>query len=223
MLEVTPEQAEAIRDFILYASPGKLGKAAPKPKLMKLPPAAKEPVTWEVVKERVLGKVCVHCHMNDHEKDTGPGNLGGLGFTGIGLSFRTYERAVYGAVDAEGKRYSVFEKLPGEKMPRVLQVMLLRKVENRRDLVGPFADTRAVDFGDDLLGMPLGLPAMTDEELGLLRRWIEDGCPGPATITGKDGFTDGFLVPDGPIAKNSGCEVREPADPPPPWSAAPRD
>ena len=71
------------------------------------PPPAPRYVSWADVKEQVLGHVCVHCHMNDHEKDTGPGNLGGLGYKGDGLAMRTYEMLVRGAVDEKGQRYSV--------------------------------------------------------------------------------------------------------------------
>jgi len=213
------EDAEAIRDFLLGADP----QLVPAPAAADaLPPAVDHKVGWAEVKERVLGKVCVHCHMNDHEKDTGPGNLGGLGYVGIGLSFRTYERTVSGAVDPDTKqRYSVLVPRKGEKLPRVLQAMLRRRDENVRDLVAVGEDHERPHFGDGLLGMPLGYPAMTDEEIGILRAWIEQGCPGPTEVSGKPGFTDGFLVPDGPIKVNRGCQLRMPADPPPKWAAAP--
>ena len=79
-------------------------------------------------------------------------------------------------------------------------------------------DTEVVEFGEGRLGMPLGLPAMTDEQFGILRAWIEQGCPGPTKVTGRPDKDDGFLVPDGPIKKNKGCELRAPADPPPKWA-----
>ncbi len=188
---------------------------------MALPPSVDREVSWAEVKQRVLGVVCVHCHMNDHEKDAGPGNRGGLGFAGVELSFRTYERAVWGAAGTDGVRYSVFETLPGESLPRILQGLLLRRAENRRDLLAPFADRERPDFADGLFGMPLGLPALDDEEIGIVRAWIDQGCPGPTQVTGRAGFTDGLLVPDGPIAVNRGCGLRAPADPPPKWSSAP--
>lgn len=211
--------AELMRDFILYGDPGSL---PPAPEVdLTLPPAVARQVGWAEVKERVLGKVCVHCHMNDHEKDTGPGNLGGLGFTGVGLSFRTYERSVWGAKDPKtGKRYSVFVPRKGEKIAPVLASMLRRRVEHLRDMVDPLADHQRPEFADARPGMPMGLPSMTDEEFGILRAWIEQGCPGPAEVTGKPGFTDGFLVPDGPIKVNKGCQLRKPAKKPPAWAAA---
>lgn len=211
--------AELIRDYLVAGSFAP-APAPPAEPLLAMPPPATHPVGWEEVKARVLGKVCVHCHMNDHEKDVGPGNLGGLGFVGRGLAMRTYEMLVRGAHSPDGKRYSVLQALPGEPWPRILDVMVRRRVENLRDLLGPFADHARPDYPAGALGMPMGLPAMTDEELGILRRWIDDGCPGPTAVTGKPGFTDGLLVPDGPIAKNSGCGQREPAKKRPAWATA---
>jgi hypothetical protein len=59
-----------------------------------LPPAVIGPVSWAEVKESTLGRICVHCHMNDHERDNGPGNQGGYGWPGVGLRMRTYETLV---------------------------------------------------------------------------------------------------------------------------------
>ena len=211
---VSQEDAELIRDYLL-------GGAFPVPPADTaapvLPPAAPHAVGWAEVKERVLGKVCVHCHMNDHEKDRGVGNAGGFGYTGLGLSFRTYERAVYGAKGTDGTRHSVFVKLPGETLPRVLASMLARRVDARRDQVAPFADHER-PLPEATLGMPLGLPAMSDEEFGILRRWIEDGCPGPTAVTGRSEVGDGFLVPDGPIEVNKGCGLRAPSQKRPAWA-----
>lgn len=215
---VTRPEAELIRDYLTAAASAPLPPAPPAEPLLAMPAAADHPVGWDEVKERVLGKVCVHCHMNDHEKDVGPGNLGGLGYAGRGLAMRTYEMLVRGAKGDDGKRYSVLVKRPGEPWPRILDVMVRRRVENLRDHVGPLADHVRPDYPDGLLGMPMGLPSMTDEEIGILRRWIEDGCPGPKTVTGKAGVTDGFLVPDGPIKPNRGCQQREPSATPPAWA-----
>lgn len=212
-------EAELIADYLVYGDYGELREPVPAGDLMKLPPAVDREVGWAEVKEEVLGHICVHCHMNDFEKDTGPGNKGGLGYEGIGLSFRTYERTVYGAVDPEtGERYSVLVPREGEKLPPVLDSMARRRVENLRDTVAPLADTTEVDFGEGRLGMPLGLPSMTDEQFGILRAWIEQGCPGPTEVTGRPDKDDGFLVPDGPIEKNAGCELRAPAKRAPRWA-----
>lgn len=226
--DVTAEDAELLRDYIYYGELEPLPPAPAADPLLEMPPAVPYEVTWEMVKERVLGNVCVHCHMNEHEKDTGPGNQGGLGFPGRGLSFRTYEMTMRGSLlpdtpEGKGKRYSVFQALPGETWPRALSVLLYRRVENLRDRVPPFQDHQRPAFDDKqpLLGMPLGLPAMTDEEIGIVRKWIEEGCPGPTAVTGMPGITDGYLVPDGPVTRNHGCEARDPEEPPPPWATRP--
>ncbi|MSQ81586.1 MAG: c-type cytochrome [Myxococcales bacterium] len=102
-LGLSQTEAEILRDYLYFADPllapaPSLPTSPPTTALHLLPAAVARPVGWAQVKERVLGKVCVHCHMNDHENDTGPGNGGGMGYKGVGLSFRTYERAVCGAL-----------------------------------------------------------------------------------------------------------------------------
>ncbi|MCU0656118.1 MAG: c-type cytochrome [Polyangiaceae bacterium] len=225
-LGLTREEAEKIRDFLHWTDP-KLDRSPwPEP---QLPPATPRPVSYEEMKEEVLGKVCVHCHMNDYEKDDGPGNGGGFGYKGIKLAMRTYETLVQGAVDAQGQRYSVLVPRPGEQVPPILQSMLRRRVEEARDHLEPGKDRERPPYPrDGHLGMPMGLPAMTDAQIGLLRAWIEQGCKGPTRVTGRDfvvekdgsktAVNDGLLVPDGPLKKNSGCELRGPEQPRPTWS-----
>lgn len=212
---LTPAEAETVRDFLLHGDPA----VAPMPKVE--PPAVPKPldrpVGWEEVKERVLGKVCVHCHMNDYEKDPGPGNLGGLGYAGVKLRMRTYETLVSGAVDEKGDRYSVLAPKKGEKVAPIVQALLRRRVEAARDAIAPFQDHELPAY-EAKPGMPLGLPAMTDEEIQLLVSWIDQGCKGPTKITGMPGNNDGYLVPDGPIEKNAGCEVRAPSKVRPAWA-----
>jgi hypothetical protein len=176
------------------------------------------PVAWEEVKERVLGRICVHCHMNDYEKDKGPGNKGGFGYAGVGMAIRTYESLVWGAEGAAG-RYSILVSRSGEPYAPIVMAMLRRRVEAARDQVPAYEDHERPSYSpNDLPGMPLGLPAMSDEEIGIVERWIEDGCPGPARVTGMAGIYDGFLVPDGPIGKNKGCELRPPSKVRPAWT-----
>jgi hypothetical protein len=71
--------------------------------------------------------------------------------------------------------------------------------------------------------MPLGLPSMTDEELAILATWIANGCVGPTAVTGMPGIDDGFLVPDGPAAKNQGCELRAVPAVRPAWAVDAKD
>lgn len=212
---LTIDEAQLLRDWVLYADP-QLEPAAPL--VVPQPPAPlSREVSWEEVKERVLGKVCVHCHMNDFERDTGPGNGGGLGYAGVGLRMRTYEMLVAGALDERGQRYSVLVPAPGQRAAPIVQAMLRRRAEAARDAVEPFHDHVLPSLAAKP-GMPLGFPAMGDEELALLVTWIARGCPGPREVTGRPDVDDGFLVPDGPIEKNQGCEFRPPSPSRPPWA-----
>ncbi|CAA7620697.1 putative cytochrome oxidase (Cbb3-type) [Candidatus Terasakiella magnetica] len=209
-------QAELIRDFLFGADPQLHPAPVAVPQV--LPPLLPRQVSYAEMKENVLGKVCVHCHMNAFEKDTGPGNLGGLGFAGVGLMMRTYETLLWGAVGADGKRHSVLQPRPGETIPPILQAMLRRREEERRDHVPSFADYPRPAYPSGPLGMPLGLPSMNDHEIALLATWIAQGCKGPATVSGHADVGDGYLVPDGPIAKNQGCELRAPSVLRPEWA-----
>lgn len=213
---VTQEEAEVLRDYVYDANP----ELGPTPAPYQAPPIKilDRPVPYAEMKERVLGKVCVHCHMNDYEKDTGPGNQGGFGYKGVGLRMRTYETLVEGAVGADGKRYSVLVPKKGEKDAPIIQAMMRRRVEEQRDHVEAFADYERPHYADAQKGMPMGLPSLGDEEMSLLATWIAQGCVGPTDVTGKPGINDGYLVPDGPIAHNKGCELRGPEKPRPKWA-----
>jgi len=215
--QLTDDEAWKIVAFLQYGDP----ELGPTPEL-RLPDVHPHPnpVAWEEVKERVTGRICVHCHMNDYEKDKGPGNKGGFGYAGANMAIRTYETMVWGAEDKEkGERYSILVPRNGEPYAPIVMAMLRRRVEAVRDQVAPFEDHDRPDYPAKWMpGMPLGLPAMSDEEIGIVQRWILDGCPGPTKVSGMAGIYDGFLVPDGPIAKNKGCELRPPSKQRPEWA-----
>ncbi len=224
---LTRTQAETLRDFLLAFDP-ELHPTPAAPSTTPAP-AATRTVGWAEVKERVFGFVCVHCHMNDHERDNGPGNHGGFGWPGSQLQMRTYETLVSGAVGRDGVRYSVLMPRPGETVPPIVAAMMRRRPEEVRDHVAPFDDHAHPPYpANEPPGMPMGLPNITDEQIGLVSAWISQGCPGPTEVTGMPGIRDGFLVPDGPIERNTGCELRLPSaarpawstQPPPPWERA---
>lgn len=209
---LSQDEAEQLTAWLFHVDPQLL----PMPEVVvpALPDASHAAGTWADAKEESLGDVCVHCHMNDHEKDAGPGNLGGLGYTGVGLSMRTYEALVAG--------YSGKSALTAPSgTPPLLDVMLRRKAENLRDFVPPLQDHVRPPYPEGPLGMPMGLPALSDDEIAAVAAWIAKDCPGPTEVTGMAGIDDGFLVPDGPLAVNHGCEVRAPATERPEWSVAP--
>jgi mono/diheme cytochrome c family protein len=209
------DDAEAIRDFLFFGDPElhapPEGETLPPPKILD------REVPWEEMKARTIGKVCVHCHMNDFEKDTGPGNKGGFGYHGIGLAMRTYEALVNGAASADGKRYSVLVPRKGDAQPLIVATMMRRRVEEMRDHVLAFEDYERPRYPISL-GMPMGIPSMTDEEISIIATWIAQGCKGPKTVWGRPGINDGLLVQDGPLKKNEGCEQRPPEHPRPKWA-----
>ncbi len=218
---LTRDQAELIRDFLIAADPVVLPMpATPSANVNAPQPAAlQRAVGWEEVKTEVLGHVCVHCHMNDHERDTGPGNRGGYGWPGSQLRVRTYEMLVSGAVGRDGARYSVLVQRAGESVAPIVQAMLRRRAEELRDHVAPFDDHLRPPYPDAPPGMPMGLPSMSDAQIALVTTWISQGCRGPTGVTGMPGIRDGYLVPDGPIEQNHGCELRMPSERRPAWSS----
>jgi hypothetical protein len=230
-LAITGADAARLADFILFVDPRLEPAVAPD---MRLPPAVNREVSFEEVKERVLGRVCVHCHMNDHERDPGPGNEGGFGWPGEDLSMRTYEMLVSGArlddhdeqgahapMDGGSDTHTSVLTAEDGGIPVILASMLRRREEAQRDLVRAFHDHAVPTRTNEEPGMPMGLPPMDDEAFGILRAWIEQGCVGPRGVSGMPGIDDGYLVPDGPIAVNRGCEVRAPAVTRPAWSTQP--
>lgn len=125
-------------------------------------------VTYDEVRDEVLGLICVHCHMapESNAGDGGAGNTGGLGFVGLGLDLESYAGIRRGLLRG-GKRVSVVEPpAPGE--PPLLLAALLRR-------------HREVGVGVDVKrpGMPLGLPPLPVETLSLVRTWLAQGAPGP--------------------------------------------
>jgi cbb3-type cytochrome oxidase cytochrome c subunit len=226
-MHLSREEAETLRDFLFFVDPRL--EPTPAASVSSLPAVLDRPVGWAEVKERVLGRICVHCHMNDHERDPGPGNVGGYGWPAAGLRMRTYELLVSGvpceagSVGEVGGRCSVLApRAPGGLAP-ILDAMLRRRPEEFRDAIPAMHDHPPAAYPDAsvLPGMPMGLPHIPDDELALVRTWIEQGCPGPTEVTGMPGIADGFLVPDGPIEVNSGCGVRLPSETRPAWSTQP--
>jgi cytochrome c2 len=131
----------------------------------RLPPLERH-VGFREVDERVLSKTCRHCHANPATTrgDGGPGSSGGFGFPPRRLDLSSYSGVAAGYVDAAGERRSVFEKLP-DGTPRLLAALMARQAEH----VG-----RAVP---GLRGMPLGLPALSPEDIQIVESWIVQGRP----------------------------------------------
>ena len=129
-------------------------------------PVLERRVSFEEVNRAIFHKTCWHCHSDPDfaDGDGGPGNTGGFGFRGRGLSFATYSSIAAGLVDGDGERQSLFTpNLDG--IPHLVAVLRARQAEEAGSPV------------PGLRGMPLGLPALTPKELQLVESWIEQGRP----------------------------------------------
>jgi cytochrome c2 len=129
-------------------------------------PALERRVTFAEVDEKVLRVTCRHCHGNPDSSlgDGGPGNTGGLGFSGRAIDFSSYRGTLSGYRDAKHERRSLFEPL-ADGTPRLVAALLARQ------------DEEAGKARADVRGMPLGLPALSSEQIQLVDTWIAQGRP----------------------------------------------
>jgi hypothetical protein len=146
------------------------GQLAP-PKEARVParlPLLARPVPFAEVKARVFRKTCWHCHSDPDYAigDGGPGNTGGFGFAPRGMNLAEYEGIASGALDENGERRSVFEKAPDGEA-RIVSALLARQ---REEAGQPTSATA-------LRGMPLGLPALSPEDVQLVESWVAQGRP----------------------------------------------
>lgn len=163
-IPLTDEQAKALAGYILKVP---LAPLPPEPPPARLPVLTRK-VPFAEVSERVLRRTCWHCHSTAAFAmgDGGPGNTGGLGFAGRGLNVTTYAELASGSLDDRGRRRSVFSPT-ADGTPRLLAVLLARQ----RELAEPIAEVPGVR------GMPLGLPALSPEQIQLVESWIAQGRP----------------------------------------------
>lgn len=160
-LGLTPEEAADLAAFVLGAPLEDLPPAQSPPRL----PVLARPVGYDEVAERVLHKICWHCHSQpDYARgDGGPGNTGGFGFAARKLDLSSFESISAGYLDAQGERRSLFSRGPDGE-PMLLSVLLARQ----REALGSPGAPR---------GMPLGLPPLPPEDLQLVETWIAQGHP----------------------------------------------
>lgn len=182
-LGVTAGEAEQLADFV-YAADPELG-TAPAAAVAQAPivTALDRKVTFDEVYDELLGKICVHCHMDPatNNGDGGAGNTGGLGFAGKRLSLESYPSVARGLM-RDGKRVSILKPGPGGEPPLLLEALLRRHREASRDQRAAFADHAGEGVSVDAAapGMPLGLPALSMAQLRLVKTWLDQGAPGPA-------------------------------------------
>ena len=164
--------------LVEYLFSGDLGEPPPtrepRPKI-KLAHAS----TWEEVNVTVFQNTCVHCHGGDG----GAGVTGAYGYRARRLDLSSYAGVRRGALRADGSRENILTSRKGDLPPLILERVQRRVVENQRDFIEPFRDpltdlTRKRE-GHVKPGMPLGHPALTPEQMGVLESWLEAGAPGP--------------------------------------------
>jgi len=153
------------KDAATYLLSVKLEPPVKKPVPPRLPVLDRK-VTFDEVDTQVLRKTCRHCHTNPDiaRGDGGPGMTGGFGFAPRKLDFSTYESTNGGLLDLKGERMSVFSKTK-DGTPLLVAGLIARQREE------------AGEIDPDVRGMPLGLPAVSAEDVQLVETWIAQGRP----------------------------------------------
>jgi hypothetical protein len=159
--EISRAEAEHIVAYIVTAPLAAPSSPAPVARLALL----ERPVSFTEVAQKVLRGSCWHCHSDPDYAfgDGGPGNTGGFGFAGKGIQLATYEGVLSGYVDADGERQSLIEARDGSSL--LVDSLLARREEE------------AGRPRSDVLGMPLGLPSLSAEQLQLVETWVAQGAP----------------------------------------------
>ena len=152
---LTRDEALVVRDY-LYLAPLEAPEAVARSRKIK---PTKEPVTYAQVEERVFGRICVHCHMNPETNQgrAGPGNAGGFGWPATGIQLETRDGIA-----------AVADRIPDA---------LLRRVDEQHRDVVPAGHLPPTVDRPERPGMPLGLPALSDEDIAMVLGWIEQGMP----------------------------------------------
>jgi cytochrome c2 len=161
-MKLTEKEA---KDAAAYISATALAPIVYKPVPKRLPPLERK-VSFDEVDQKVLGRTCRHCHTNPDiaRGDGGPGMTGGFGFIPRKLNLSSYEGVSAGLLDEKGERMSVFTPAK-DGTPRIVASLLARQKEEA-GLVDP-----------ELRGMPLGLPALSAEQIQIMESWVAQGRP----------------------------------------------
>jgi hypothetical protein len=155
----------AARDLATYLLEIPLAPVPPKPVPVRLPKLERR-VTYREVEEKVLSVTCRHCHADPDALmgEGGPGNTGGFGFKPRHLDLASYQGISSGYLDEQGERVSVFSARP-DGTPRLIAALVARQAE---EVGSPVPGVR---------GMPLGLPALSPEQIQLVESWVAQGRP----------------------------------------------
>ncbi len=157
-MNLSKSEAEAIAAFLSLTTPAPKGE----PGAVQRPAPLGRKVGYAEVKEKVLDKVCAHCHLDQAQGngDGGPGNTGGFGYAGKGLDFTRFAAARQGSKNRETDRM-LSTQING--MPRLTAFVLERHNE-----------VNGLD-NPDIPGMPLGHPPLSMEQIQLLDAWVVSG------------------------------------------------
>jgi cytochrome c5 len=157
--------AQDARDLAAFLSFGELEPSAPPRVFTRLPPLERK-VGFDEVNQRVFAVTCRHCHTNPDlaDGDGGPGNTGGFGFKPRRIDFSSYQGIQSGGVNERGERVSLFAPTK-DGLPRLVAALVARHRE---------ADGQE---SDEVRGMPLGLPALSAQQIQLVESWVTQGRP----------------------------------------------
>lgn len=161
-IPMTRDEAELLASYVVRVELAPVAPEAPKARL----PVLSRKVSWDEVSAKVFRNTCWHCHGEPEYAvgDGGPGNTGGFGFKGRGLNVAEYQGIASGSIDDDGNRRSIFAAMD-DGTPRLVRALLARAREERGEK------------DPDILGMPLGLPSLSPEDLQLVESWIAQGRP----------------------------------------------
>lgn len=180
--EISAEDALAVRDYVLLGSPGRPVSPRRTPTVNDLTPLDRN-VTFREVRA-LFGQSCIHCHSHA----TGARASQALGFEAFELDLTTWEGIRAGVTTASGEQHSILETSTGGNIgdagagsvsPLVAR-LLQRHAEAPRDLVTPprdplaAAERRRPPRGP--VGMPLGLPPLSLEQIRIIHTWVVQGA-----------------------------------------------
>ncbi|MDY7232905.1 c-type cytochrome [Hyalangium rubrum] len=158
--QFTPKEVEDLVTFLSEALPEVTAepRPAPPPRLLD------REVHYPEVAQKLSRHLCFHCHSDmSRPGDQGPGNTGGFGYDGVLLDLATREGILRG-INRDGRFQGLPDRLE-DGTPRLVASLRARHAE----LNGRYDPT--------VLGMPLGLPPLPDEDIDLIYTWIEQGAP----------------------------------------------
>jgi cytochrome c1 len=161
-LDLTADEVKNLAAFILQSE---LAPPPQEPVPQRLPVLVRR-VSYDEVSRRVFRNTCWHCHAEPDYAigDGGPGNTGGFGFKPRGLNLAEYDGVNAGYIDDKGERRSIFSAM-SDGTPRLVAALVARQREE------------AGQSDPALRGMPLGLPAVSAEDVQLVESWIAQGRP----------------------------------------------